>query len=436
MNGCPFTRQEDNEAITAYICGHPFYARAGRHFGTSERREFQRDVYDYARSRLISLRGAKEWVSAARKIFVGHEEGIESDEFSGLEGEVDDQWKIKMRLHRKRETPSQTFQRSLGANNPRTTQVTAFDHDTMHQTGKAPCGRERKGSNLDVDADGPHAQASKRKDGIDSQKVVKSQDAKATRSERKAKKAEKKREEKEKAEKKRKKREDEALAVEAPRKSKVEHRQRMESSLAMPDDESVSESTMSCQQQHGGDDQPIIPKTEETKAQRKLQKKARLEAEQHKKRYSKSLEESGHQVNPSNEPFEPKTENEAHENYLKSSERDPHQPQIEPGQSAGERKESTLKNAEVAEMVRGTRDFSNKKQVEVYEHGGMKGASKDMKKDLEYLKEERDYMQDAKDHGNKKKRKTHEDLKKPKKAKRQKTSAKTEDFRPPMIQSA
>ena len=51
--------------------------------------------------------------------------------------------------------------------------------------------------------------------------------------------------------------------------------------------------------------------------------------------------------------------------------------------------------ARIDAEIRGIRDFSNAKQVELFENGGMKGADKQMRNDLEEKKEERDYLRDA-----------------------------------------
>ena len=46
--------------------------------------------------------------------------------------------------------------------------------------------------------------------------------------------------------------------------------------------------------------------------------------------------------------------------------------------------------AQVDDAIRGMRNFSNTKQVERFEHGGMKGLSKSARQDLERMKKERD----------------------------------------------
>ena len=57
--------------------------------------------------------------------------------------------------------------------------------------------------------------------------------------------------------------------------------------------------------------------------------------------------------------------------------------------------DSQVQIAKVDAQVRGIRDYSNAKQVQVFENGGMKNADKEMKDDLKDMKSRRDYMRDA-----------------------------------------
>ena len=103
-----------------------------------------------------------------------------------------------------------------------------------------------------------------------------------------------------------------------------------------------------------------------------------------------------------------KTDEEGHRNLAELSEHDPNMPE-KPGQTNEERQKQRDRIAWIDAQVRRMRDFSNNKQVEMFEHGGMEGIDKRMKKDLEGMKDERDQMREAKardkDGGRKKKRK-------------------------------
>ncbi|MDI1493545.1 MAG: hypothetical protein OHK93_005335 [Ramalina farinacea] len=63
--------------------------------------------------------------------------------------------------------------------------------------------------------------------------------------------------------------------------------------------------------------------------------------------------------------------------------------------------------AAIDDEIRGTRDFANAKQLEVYEHGGMPEIDNRMKQDLEEMKQERDTIRDGEELNkrNRKKRK-------------------------------
>lgn len=64
--------------------------------------------------------------------------------------------------------------------------------------------------------------------------------------------------------------------------------------------------------------------------------------------------------------------------------------------------------AAIDDEIRGTRDFANAKQLEIYEHGGMPEIDKQMKQDLEEMKRERDTLRDGEELNkrNRKKRKS------------------------------
>ena len=64
--------------------------------------------------------------------------------------------------------------------------------------------------------------------------------------------------------------------------------------------------------------------------------------------------------------------------------------------------------AAIDDEIRGTRDFANAKQLEIYEHGGMPEIDNRMKQDLEEMKRERDTLREGEELNkrNRKKRKS------------------------------
>ena len=83
------------KAINIYIRQHPFLQISLGSFTTSQRRSFERDVYDYSRSLSLSRSHAKIEIRKARRICG---ETVEDSDQSALDGEVDDSLKIKEEL--------------------------------------------------------------------------------------------------------------------------------------------------------------------------------------------------------------------------------------------------------------------------------------------------------------------------------------------------
>lgn len=89
MGLTPGSTKSNKKAVENYSRRHPFRRRAagGNPFTTSERRAFERDVYDYARGSGFNTVDAREQVKKARFI-CATEKGDEDD--SALENEMDD----------------------------------------------------------------------------------------------------------------------------------------------------------------------------------------------------------------------------------------------------------------------------------------------------------------------------------------------------------
>ncbi|KAL9628115.1 MAG: hypothetical protein Q9164_007388 [Protoblastenia rupestris] len=128
---------------------------------------------------------------------------------------------------------------------------------------------------------------------------------------------------------------------------------------------------------------------------------------------------------PSN-ALDPKTEEEGDQNFLRSSERDSRMPEW-PGQNDEQCRKTQEQTARIDAQIRGIRNFSNAKQVEIYEHGGMKGIDKEMKNDLEMMKDERDQMEAADDQV-KRKSKSKSERRKNKKKRKHSGSGEAEDL--------
>ena len=92
--------------------------------------------------------------------------------------------------------------------------------------------------------------------------------------------------------------------------------------------------------------------------------------------------------------LEPNTEAEAHENYLRSNQRDPHEHQQTLDQTEEERAENARKEAAFVADLRDNIRYVNEKQVDLYDQGKMENETQKVKNDLKDLKERREYRGD------------------------------------------
>ena len=92
-------------------------------------------------------------------------------------------------------------------------------------------------------------------------------------------------------------------------------------------------------------------------------------------------------------PNDPKTEAEAHENFLKSIEQDPHEHGQDVNKSGEEKEEVAQKSAAFDADVRTLRDITNENRLDLYSQGKVKGASKEMRDDLKEMVRARKEME-------------------------------------------
>ncbi len=99
---------------------------------------------------------------------------------------------------------------------------------------------------------------------------------------------------------------------------------------------------------------------------------------------------------PTKGPNDPKSEAEAHENFLKSNERDPHGHDQTREKSQKELKETKKRSTAFLAELRASRDFANEHAIDLYNQGKYKGASKQMRDDLKEMAAERRAMEEDK----------------------------------------
>lgn len=124
----------------------------------------------------------------------------------------------------------------------------------------------------------------------------------------------------------------------------------------------------------------------ESKAARRAAKKAAKKAQTaHEREKSQTLIGSN-----GGSHLEPKTQAEAHENYLRSNQRDPHEHGQTLDKTEEERAEAARKDAAFVEKLRGDIQYEVNKEIDLYNDGYMKNVRQEVKDDLEDLKERRE----------------------------------------------
>ena len=130
--------------------------------------------------------------------------------------------------------------------------------------------------------------------------------------------------------------------------------------------------------------------SEHEKASRKEKLGRRAAARKAKQKARSASKESKNEEAPT----QLKPTDRAHENFLASMEQDPHVLE-QPGQSAEQQQKAEDQVAMIDAQVHGIRDFSNAKQVEIFQNGGMEDADREMKHDLEDMQDKKEIMSEA-----------------------------------------
>ena len=93
-------------------------------------------------------------------------------------------------------------------------------------------------------------------------------------------------------------------------------------------------------------------------------------------------------------PNDPKSEQEAHQNFLKSNNLDPHEHSLTADNTPNELEKAEKHQSKFIEKLNALKRFSNEKQLQQYEDGGYANADKQTKDDLKDLKEEQTTMKE------------------------------------------
>lgn len=109
-----------------------------------------------------------------------------------------------------------------------------------------------------------------------------------------------------------------------------------------------------------------------------------------------SAETRNQQASPGRSALDSINQQEAHANFLRSSEKDPNMADwLAEDDDEVDSKRKREQFSEIDSAIRGLRDFGLRKQVELYERGGMKRLDKRAKADLERLKAQRQAAKDS-----------------------------------------
>lgn len=312
--------------VALFVRKHPFLEQVMGPFTKSERRKFERDVYDYAEALGLDHEAAKKHVIKARG-FCG-EEDYDSDN-SALGEEIDNSEEILKRL------------RTMSVPEP---EVLPSIEDA--ETGQAVCGRESKSS-------------PKKSPYFASIKNSKSQ----------------------------KKRKGEPDSRSGPEEK----------------DDSLKGGQRSKRRKHNSSSAEVgasaASNTGGTKTARKAAKEAR-----------KALEQSDTQAKGNRRDrigaLEPRTEEEAYKNYLRSNQQDPHEHGPTLDQTKDERARTVKQEMAFVEKLRDDIRYVNEKQIDLYDQGKMNNETQEVKNDLRTLKKGRDATEEAQKRVDKKRKST------------------------------
>ena len=320
-------------------------------FTKSDRRQFERDVYDYAEALGLDYIAAKNQVRKARG-FCGEEE-YDSDN-SALGDEIDNSAEILERL--------QTINRSKSEVLPsieeaQTSQAEAqpkpkaspkkspyFD---AHHSNKVSKSKEKDGPNL---REGTHKKDAPRKDRNNNTKESK-------------------------AKRKDGPKDDQGADSKEGLSKKIKRSKKKQSM----DDINLTNAPSD------------LLKLSHTALQSKSSANKNKDQKEHEDVAGSPAEKP--QKLPTHSALDSKTEEEAHKNFLRSNQQDPHEHGQTLDKTAVENAQAAKQGAAFVDKLRDDIRFVNNKQLDQYENGQMKNARKEAKNDLEDLKRERENVE-------------------------------------------
>ena len=350
------------KSINHFVRRHPFFTQQSLSvYKTSQRRTFERDVYDFVRAQGLSKTQAKVHIIKAREM-CGEEEYNSED--SALGDEVDDTKEVLRRLS----VPGGLY--SMGEES-----VPSIE---SKEVLKVPPDSEVKAGPLAMsDESSPRAEESQVElkelnvesgDGESSSRVTKrrkSRQASLSKGQETPLKLDKKR-------------------VSDSKPEIQESKVARQNSVAAADKQA---------------DQGAEAR-DERKAERRARKRAKRKMEKNDLQASEISAEKTTQepdnatqneimTAPITGPNDPKSEAEAHQNFVKSQQRDPHEHGPSTKKSEQERREAEKRSASFDVELRAARDLANEHAIDLYSQGKYKGASKEFREEMKTMAAER-----------------------------------------------
>ena len=365
--------------VALFAHRHPFLEQIRGSFTKSERRQFERDVYDYAEALGLDHAAAKKQVIKARG-FCG-EEDYDSDD-SALYDEIDDSGDILRRLG--------------ATSGPAPDAVVPSIEDEQFMQAEAPKTKSSPKKSPYFAASKTAVPGKKKRADKSSQQCFEESS--------------------------------ESLKEGKKEKSKKRKRQSRE-----PDEQQETDPVGNSDALPKTDGSPIFQA--DASHSQKASKRARKSQEQSQGQVEQDTPTDSDQIDRA-DALEPRTEAEAHENYLKSTRKGKHAH----GQQLDQTEEDRAAHAEREEILiknlRGDIHYEVEKELDLYTSGGMPNENQHVKDDLEAMKKEREELEDLprRSHKSKEKKRRSDSTHGEKKSKSKKRRQTEEDFRRPMIQ--
>ena len=371
------------EQVNMFIQNHHFTQNPMTPFTTSERRQFEHDVYAYGRALGLSKKEAEKHVRRAREFCGENEEKYNSD-VSALGDEVDDWAEILKRLSESAGAEPGVLSAAKDATNRSMNDAKDNILPPLEAGGSLP-SRKRKADQLSKD------QTVKRESSHSNNEPT---EAKKRKRPRKSK--------------------HQLSQGGMETSSELDHRAGFNS---QPERNSLDQEIEGRGHSGTGGSNAIGYQTRqneqsdlrgdgEDKAARKAARRTAKKSRKAQERQERDKERVQNKPTSSTSALDPKTEAEAHANYVKANQRDPHEHGETPEKTEKQKAQSSQQAKEFDAELKGLMQVSNDQQVNLYDSGRLDNARKEVKDDIKDLKEERKYEEEVVKKPRKKKRKS------------------------------